>query len=72
MLFKTSTNPEMWKFKCQNCGETFEVELTHGQRTVEFARDKSCPSCHKNPANEEIPWHRVVGFSSRRVATRFA
>src|SRR5258706_169407 len=41
MLFRASTNPEMWKFKCQNCGDTFDVELTPGQRAVEFARDKT-------------------------------
>ncbi|HEX9443493.1 MAG TPA: hypothetical protein VGA73_05205 [Candidatus Binatia bacterium] len=68
MLFRASTNPEMWKFKCQNCGDTFDVELTPGQRAVEFARDKTCPNCHKSPANEEIPWHLVVGFRSVRPA----
>ncbi len=56
-----------WTLKCQHCGETFDLELTEGQRVVEFARDKACPGCKISPLSATgntalANWHHVIGF----------
>jgi hypothetical protein len=59
----------VWTLKCQNCGVTFNVELTGGQRIIEFAKEQICPHCLKKP--EDVTgkealgtWHHVIGFRS--------
>jgi len=59
-------NTQLWKFRCASCGEMFDIEVSHGQRPADFARAKACPSCHRLPGTEN-PWHRLVGFQSRRT-----
>jgi len=56
--------------RCQNCGASFTVELTAGQRIVDFAQRQPCPVCKKKP--EELPekstgvWHHIIGFRSTK------
>lgn len=57
---------QLWKFRCASCGETFEVEVSQGQKPTDFARAKACPNCHRLPGADN-PWHRLVGFQSRRI-----
>ncbi len=58
---------QIWKFRCASCGETFEVEVSRGQKPADFARAKACPTCHCQPGTDNTG-HRVVGFQSRRTA----
>ena len=58
---------QLWKFRCASCNDTFEVEVSQGQKPTDLARGKACPNCHRLPGAEN-PWHRLVGFQSRRIA----
>jgi NAD-dependent SIR2 family protein deacetylase len=58
---------QVWKFRCAGCGETFEVEVSQGQKPSDLAQAKACPNCHRLPGPDNS-WHRLVGFHSRRIA----
>jgi Zn finger protein HypA/HybF involved in hydrogenase expression len=59
----------LWTLKCQNCKESFSLELTPGQRIIEHARESACPNCHTRPddvsGKEALErWHRIIGFKA--------
>lgn len=57
---------QLWKFRCRGCGQTFEVQVPAGQKTLDSERQRPCPNCHRQPGSIDNPWHHVVGFQSRR------
>ena len=53
--------------KCQSCSATFDLELTAGQRIIEFAKDHPCPGCKIAPGSvQEAHWHHVIGFHASK------
>jgi len=33
------------EFSCENCDETFEMNVPKGTEVTEFCKDKKCPNC---------------------------
>ena len=51
-----------WIFRCQNCGDTFEIEAKTSEQVIEHAKLAPCPHCNIKPVENEIRWHHVIGF----------
>jgi len=61
----------LWTLRCQNCGETFTIELKAGQQIVQFARSYICSNCKTKPndalSTQASTWHRVIGFHCSKI-----
>ena len=66
----------LWTLKCQRCGAIFSIELTAGERIIDYAREHPCPKCHEKPVidgdgKEPVgQWHHVIGFRAAKDRPR--
>lgn len=64
----------IWKLKCSQCGEIFDLEIRGSESIVEASQNSRCPRCLLVPSAGQSPgvpiphFHSVVGFHSVRKA----
>jgi hypothetical protein len=58
-----------WTLKCQNCRESFELEVKPEERVILRAQTYPCPHCGVRPAESHVQpsWHHIIGFRNIRT-----
>jgi hypothetical protein len=50
------------EIEVSECDNSFDLELTDGERIAALAKEKSCPNCHNTPETDSTGWHHIIGF----------
>jgi hypothetical protein len=61
----------IWTLKCQNCRQTFALDLSEGDEILTAVKTAPCPLCNKSPASDKQlnparTWHQIVDFKSAK------